>query len=52
MGVWALAVCIILYLVVALDYLFKKDYAHCGAWIFYALANVCFLWHLWELKGK
>jgi hypothetical protein len=45
MGITALVLAIILYLIIALQNYFDKDYPHAFVWFSYALANVGFLWY-------
>ncbi len=50
MGIPALIICIILYAIIGIDNLIKKDYPHSLIWFCYALANVGFLWY--ELQKR
>jgi hypothetical protein len=46
-GIIALILAIILYLVIALQNFYDKDYSHCFIWVSYACANIGML--LYEL---
>ena len=52
MGITALILSIVLYLIIAAQSYLDKDYSHCMIWICYALANVGFLWHMIERLQK
>lgn len=52
-GIIALILAIILYLVIAAQNLWDKDYPHAFVWASYALANVGMLWYeLQKIKGS
>lgn len=46
MGIIAVVITIILYLITAIDQYIKKDYPHSLIWFCYACANIGFLWHM------
>lgn len=46
MGVWALVISIILYIIIAIQSYKDNDKPHAFIWFCYALANVGFLWHM------
>lgn len=52
MGIVALILAIILYLVIGIDNLLKKDYPHSLMWVCYALANVALLWYELQKRGN
>lgn len=45
MGISALILAIILYLIISFQNYLDKDYPHAFVWLSYALANVGFLWY-------
>jgi len=45
MGPAALTIATLLYAVIAVDNLIKKDYPHALIWGAYCIANLGFLWH-------
>lgn len=45
MSVYALAICFVLYCVIAVSNFRQKDYPHALIWICYALSQLGFLWH-------
>lgn len=45
MGLTALVLATVLYLIIAADNLFKKDYPHAGLWFSYAMANGFMVWY-------
>ena len=51
MGVWALVLAFVLYLVVAVDLLYKKNYALAVVFLCYAVANLAYIWVGDYLKG-
>jgi len=52
MGITALIITIILYLIIAIQSYLDKDYPHCMIWVCYCLANAGFVWHMLERAGK
>jgi hypothetical protein len=53
MGLTALFIVCLLYLVTALDYYRKQDVGMCVAFIAYAAANIGFMINLWsKMDGK
>lgn len=48
MGYIALAIATLLYFITAIDRFIKSDYPHGWLWIFYALANMCLMWAIFE----
>lgn len=52
MGIWALAIAFLLYLVVAGDLFYKKNYALSVVFLCYAVANLAYIWVGDYLKGK
>jgi hypothetical protein len=51
MGLYAIIISIILYLVIAFDNYRQKDYPHASMWFFYALANCSLLYYELAKKG-
>ena len=47
MGIYAISLATILYLITAYSCFRQKDYPHCSMWICYALANCSLIW--WEI---
>lgn len=45
MGITALILTIILYLIIAIDNYMSKDFPHAMMWVCYSLANVALLWY-------
>jgi hypothetical protein len=45
MGIWALALATILYIIIGVDNGLKKDWPHCGLWLCYAGANAFMIWY-------
>lgn len=45
MGVPALIITVILYLIITIDQIRKKDYPHAFIWFSYSLANIGFIWY-------
>jgi len=43
MGITAIILTIILYFIISIDQIFKKDYPHAFIWFCYACANIGFL---------
>jgi hypothetical protein len=41
----ALILAVILYLVIAGQNLYNKDYPHCLMWVAYSIANMAMLWY-------
>lgn len=51
MGITALIISILLYLLIAVQSWIDGDRPHCVIWVCYALANVGFLWHMLEYSN-
>jgi len=51
-GIVALILAIILYLVIAFQNAYDKDYPHFFVWVSYALANVGMLWYELDKLNK
>jgi len=51
MGVWALVIAFLLYLVVSIDLWYKKNYALAVVFLCYAVANLAYIWVGDYLKG-
>ena len=51
MGIWALVLAFILYLVVSVDLYIKKNYALSLVFLCYAVANLAYIWVGDYLKG-
>jgi hypothetical protein len=47
MGITALILAIMLYIVIGIQNCLDKDYPHAMIWFSYALANFGFLWYEW-----
>ena len=52
MGLWALVLAFVLYLVVSLDLCLKKNYALALVFLCYAIANLAYVWVGDYLKGS
>lgn len=53
MGVYAIVIAIILYVVIAISNIRDKDYPHAFIWFSYALSQFGFLWYeLSKVKGE
>jgi len=52
MGVWALVLASILYLTVAIDLVYKKNYALSVVFLCYAVANLAYIWVGNYMKGS
>lgn len=52
MGLTALILAIILYLIIAIDNCMSKDYPHAMMWFCYGLANVALLWYELQKRGS
>lgn len=52
MGITALIISIILYILIGIQSYLDDDYPHCMIWVCYAMANIGFLWHMIERGAK
>jgi len=52
MGVPALVLASILYLIVSLDLLYKKNYPLAIVFLCYAIANLSYIWVGYHMKGS
>ena len=52
MGAWALILAFILYFVVALELMYKKNYPLAIVFVCYAIANLAYIWVGDYIKGN